>query len=55
MKEITSANIIQRFQEYANNHKYILKVSGDYAYHNKKLKVMRYVKYNKYGQYINSL
>lgn len=47
MKEINSTNIQKRFQEYAKNKGYYLKVSGDYAYRNRKLKVMRYVKYNR--------
>lgn len=45
--EISSYNIIRRFKEYSLNRGYYLKVSGDFAYHNKKLKLMRYIRYNK--------
>ncbi len=47
MKDITSKDILQRFKEYADNNGYTLKVVGDYAYRNKKLKIMRYVRYSK--------
>lgn len=47
MKDITSRDILQRFKEYADNKGYTLKVAGDYAYRNKKLKILRYVRYSK--------
>jgi hypothetical protein len=45
--DITSIDIIRRFKQYAKNKGYTLKVSGDYAYRNTKLKIMRYERYNK--------
>ena len=47
VKDITATDILMRFKEYANRKGYVLTVAGDYAYRNKKLKKMKYIKYRK--------
>ncbi len=45
MNDITSRDIIDRFNAYARNKGYTLKVSGAFAFRNDKRKILRYMRY----------